>query len=146
MSYMTKAFSLRMDDDTHRALLAQAERAEVSPSKLVNRYVKEGLRMDEHPAIAFISTPQGRRAVLAARPRLQVIDVVGTWKGERQDIGATAKYFGIDDEDVRAVIRYYVAYKDELDDEIRRHLDAQQNYKRLLNQREAQARRRVAGG
>jgi len=135
-----------MDEDTHRALLAHAERADVSPSKLVNRYVKEGLRMDEHPAIAYISTPQGRRAVLAARPRLQVIDIVGTWKGERQDIGATAKYFGISDDDVRAVIQYYVAYKDELDEEIRRHLDAQQNYKRVLQQREAHARRRVANG
>ena len=112
----------------------------------MNRYVKEGLRMDEHPAIAYISTPQGRRAVLAARPRLQVIDIVGTWKGERQDIGATAKYFGISDDDVRAVIQYYVAYKDELDEEIRRHLDAQQNYKRVLQQREAHARRRVANG
>lgn len=146
MSYVTTPFSLRMDDDTHRGLLAHAERADVSPSKLVNRYVKEGLRMDEHPAIAFISTPQGRRAVLAARPRLQVIDVVGTWKSERQDIGATAKYFGVSNEDVRAVIEYYVAYKDELDDEIRRHLDAQQNYKRVLHQREAHARRRVANG
>jgi len=135
-----------MDEDTHRALLAHAERADVSPSKLVNRYVKEGLRMDEHPAIAYISTPQGRRAVLAARPRLQVIDIVGTWKGERQDIGATAKYFGISDDDVRAVIQYYVAHKDELDEEIRRHLDAQQNYKRVLQQPEAHARRRVANG
>ncbi len=144
MSYVTAPFSLRMDEATHRALLAHAERADVSPSKLVNRYVKEGLRMDEHPAIAFISTPQGRRAVLAARPRLQIIDVIGTWKGERQDIGATAKYFGISEEDVRAVVQYYVAYKDELDDEIRRHLDAQQNYKRVLQQRQAQARRRVA--
>ena len=135
-----------MDDDTHRALLAHAERADVSPSKLVNRYVKEGLRMDEHPAIAFISTPHGRRAVLAARPRLQIIDVVGTWKGERQDAAATAKYFGVSEDNVRAVIEYYVAYKDELDDEIRRHLDAQQNYKRVLQQRDKHARRRVANG
>jgi len=64
--------------------------------------------MDEHPEIAFISTPRGRRAVLAVRPRLQVVDIVGTWKGERRDI------------------------KVDLDNEIRRHLDAQQNYKRLL--------------
>ena len=100
--------------------------------------------MDEHPAIAFISTPQGRRAVLAARPRLQIIDIIGTWKGERQDIGATAKYFGIGEEDVQAVVQYYVAYRDELDEEIRRHLDAQQNYKRVLQQRQAHTRRRVA--
>ena len=105
VSYVTTPFSLRMDDDTHRALLAHAERADVSPSKLVNRYVKEGLRMDEYPAIAFISTPHGRRAVLAARPRLQIIDVVGTWKGERQDAAATAKYFGISEDGHRVLRR-----------------------------------------
>jgi len=88
--------------------------------------------MDEHPAIALVSTRQGRRAVLASRPRLQVIDVVGTWKGEGQDVGATARYFGISDDEVRAVVAYYVANKDEMDDEIRRHLDAQQEYKRVL--------------
>ena len=52
----------------------------------------------------------------------------------------------IGDDDVRAVIQYYVAYKDELDEEIRRHVDAQQNYKRVLQQREAHARRRIASG
>ena len=45
--------------------------------------------MDEHPAIAFISTPQGRRVVLGARPRLQIIDVIGTWKGELVTDGLT---------------------------------------------------------
>jgi len=30
------------------------------------------------------------------------------------------------------VVAYYVANKDEMDDEIRRHLDAQQEYKRVL--------------
>ena len=88
--------------------------------------------MDEHPAIALISTPQGRRAVLASRPRLQVIDVVGTWKGERQDVEATARYFDLSEDDVRAVVAYYFANKAEVDNEIGRHLDAQQNYKRGL--------------
>lgn len=143
---MTTPFSLRMDEETHEALLAHAERADVSPSKLVNRYVKEGLRMDEHPAISFVTTPQGRRAVLAARPRLQVIDIIGTWKGERQDVAATARYFEVSEDDVRAVIQYYVAYRDELDEEIRRHLEAQQNFKRVLEHREAQTRRRLAKG
>ena len=100
--------------------------------------------MDEHPAIGFVSTPQGRRAVLATRPGLQVIDIIGTWKGERQNISATAEYFSIAEDDVRAVVRYYAAYKNELDEEIQRHLEAQQNYKRVLAEREERTRRRVA--
>ncbi len=143
---MTTPFSLRMDEEAHDALLRHAEHADVSPSKLVNRYVKEGLRMDVHPAIGFVSTPRGRRAVLATRPRLQVIDILGTWKEERQDVAATARYFDVPEDDVRAVLKYYSAYKDELDDEIRKHLEAQQNFKRVLERRETQTRRRVANG
>jgi hypothetical protein len=133
-----------MDDDTREELVGHAERSDLSPSRLVNRYVKEGLRMDKHPAIAFKTTPQGRRAVLASRPGLQVIDIIGTWRDERQDVGATARYFRISEDDVQAVLRYYAEYKDEIDRDLKAHLDAQENYKRVLEQREARARRRVA--
>ncbi len=141
---MTTPFSLRMDDDTREKLTEQAERSDVSPSKLVNRYVKEGLRMDKHPAIAFKTTSRGRRAVLAIRPGLQVIDIIGTWQAERQNIAATARYFHMNEDDVRAVLQYYADYKDEVDQDLKAHLEAQENYKRVLAQREAHARRRVA--
>lgn len=144
MSYMTTPFSLRMDDDTREELIEHAQRSEVSPSKLVNRYVREGLRMDKHPAIAFKTTPQGKRAVLASRPGLQVIDVIGTWQGERQDVAATARYFHISEEDVRAVLRYYADYKDEIAQDLKAHLEAQENYKRVLAQPKARTRRRIA--
>jgi uncharacterized protein (DUF433 family) len=133
-----------MDDDTREELVDHAERSEVSPSKLVNRYVKEGLRMDKHPVIAFKTTPHGRRAVLASRPGLQVIDIIGTWRGERQDVAATARYLHISEDDVRAVLRYYATYKDEIDQDLKAHLEAQENYKRVLEQREARTRRRAA--
>lgn len=141
---MTTPFSLRMDDETRDELIEQADRAELSPSKLVNRYVKEGLRMDRHPAIAFKTTAQGRRAVLASHPGLQVIDVIGTWQGEGQDLAATARYFNLGEDDVQAVIRYYADYKDEIDRDLRAHLDAQANYRRVLDQRQARSHRRAA--
>ena len=145
MSYVTTPFSLRMEDSTREDLLEQAARSDASPSKLVNRYVKEGLRMDKHPAIAFRTSPQGRRsAVLAARPGLQLIDIIGTWQAERQDLAATAKYFHVGDDEVNAVLRYYADYKDEIDQDLRANRDAQENYKRVLEQRDARTRRRVA--
>lgn len=113
--------------------------------QLVNRYVKEGLRMDEHPAVIFRTTSLGRRAaVLASHPGLQVIDVIGTWQSERQDVAKTARYLHISEENVQAVLRYYAEYKHEVDRDLKEHLDAQQNYKRVLARREAQAGRRVA--
>lgn len=145
LSELTKPFSLRMDDDTHEHLLGRAERTNASASQLVNRYVKEGLRMDAHPGIGFVTARDGERIpVLASRPRLKLIDIIGTWRGERQNVPATARYFDITEEDVQAVLRYYAAYRDELDAAIREHLAAQDNFERVLRQRDAQARRRVA--
>lgn len=144
LSYMTTPFSLRMEEDTHEALRLHAEEADISPSKLVNRYVKEGLRMDTHPAIAFKTTARGRRAVLASHPGLQLIDIVGTWQGEDQDVAATARYFKLGDDEVQAVLRYYAEYRDEIDLDLKAHLQAQANYKRVLTERDARTRRRSA--
>jgi len=144
MTDMTRPFSLRMDDDTHERLLARAKKLELSASQLANRYVREGLRMDEYPEISFVSTPEGRRAVLASRPRIQVIDLVATWQGQRQDIAATARYFEIPESDVRGALRYYAAYTNELDEAIRKHREAQTNFEQVLARRTARARRATA--
>lgn len=147
MSDVSKPFSLRMDDDTHDHLLTRAKRASASASQLVNRYVKEGLRMDQHPGIAFVTAPDGERvAVLGGRPRLKVIDIIATWREERQDASATARYFDLTEDEVHAAVRYYAAYRDELDAAIRAHQTAQANFERVLKQRSARAVRRVAGG
>ncbi|HET9809082.1 MAG TPA: hypothetical protein VFQ66_05250 [Candidatus Limnocylindria bacterium] len=53
--------------------------------------------------------------MLVSRPGLQVIDIIGTWQGEQQDVAATARYFRISEDDVRA--------------------DAQQDHKRALGPR-----------
>jgi len=141
---MTRPFSLRMENDTHERLRARAQKLELSASQLANRYVREGLTMDEFPEISFVSTPEGRRAVLASRPRIQVIDLVATWQGERQDIESTAKYFEVPETDVRGALRYYAAYKNELDEAIRKHREAQANFEQVLARRSARARRATA--
>jgi hypothetical protein len=124
-----------MDDDTHKQLQARADVRDVTASQLANRYIKEGLRMDEHPGITFVSTSHGRRAVLAARPRIQVIDLIATWLGHRQDVPETARYFEVSDDDVKAAVRYYAAFKDELDDAIHQHRQAQANFEQVLARR-----------
>ena len=141
---MTTPFSLRMDEDTREQLLARAEKLDISASQLTNRYVKEGLRMDEHPGITFVSTPLGRRAVLASRPRIQVLDLIGTWQDQRQDVPETARYFNVTEDDVRAAVRYYASFKDELDGAIRQHREAQANFEQVLARRRTRARRATA--
>lgn len=133
-----------MDDGTHENLLARAHRTGASASQLVNRYVKEGLRMDEHPGIGFVTSPDGERVpVLAGRPRLKLVDVIGTWRAEGQDAAAAARYFGIAEDDVQAVLRY-AAYRGELDAAIRAHLAAQDNFERVIRRRNARAGPRAA--
>ena len=101
--------------------------------------------MDEHPGVGFVTAPDGERVpVLAGRPRLKLVDVIGTWRAERQDAAATARYFGVAEDDVQAVLRYYAAYRDELDAAIRAHLAAQDNFERVIRQRNARAARRAA--
>ena len=100
----------RRDDQAH-ALEARDERA----------------MSGEHPAVVVKATLQGRRAILALRPGLQVIDIVSTWRAERQDVAATARYFRISGSDVRAVLRYYADNKEKVDQDFKAHLEAQQN-------------------
>jgi len=56
----------------------------------------------------------------------------------------SARYFRVSEDDVSAVLRYYADYKDEIDRDLKAHLEAQDNYKRVLEQRGARARRPVA--
>ncbi|MBI2017226.1 MAG: hypothetical protein HYS77_17085 [Candidatus Rokubacteria bacterium] len=48
-----------------------------------------------------------------------MIDVIGTWRAERQDVAKTARYLHISEEDVQAVLRYYAEYRDEVDRDLR---------------------------
>jgi hypothetical protein len=133
-----------MDDIIREQLLARAEKLDMTASQLANRYLKEGLRMDEHPGIIFVSTPSGRRAVLASRPRIQVVDLIGTWLDERQDVAETARYFDVSEDDVHAGVRYYASFKDELDGAIRERREAQANFEHVLVRRNKRARRATA--
>ena len=97
--------------------------------------------MEEHPGIIFVGTPAGGRAVLASRPRIQVLDLIVTWQDEGQDVAETARYFDIAEGDVRAALRYYASFKDELDGAIRQHREAQANIGQVLARRNKPAHR-----
>jgi len=81
---------------------------------LVERFLEEGLRMEEHPQIVFRDGALGRRPVLAGT-RLDVWQVIETVKNSGNSIEDAAEYLGISPAKVRACRRYYSAYKDEID-------------------------------
>ncbi len=89
-----------------------------SQTDLAERYLEEGLRLDEHPLIVFRDGAAGRRPGLAGS-RLDVWQTVETVR-QNGSVEETAAYLELPVEKVQAAMRYYVEYTDEVDDWISR--------------------------
>lgn len=122
MAARAKTFSARWDAGVLERLGRRSELAGTNRSRLAERYVDEGTRMDEHPGVLFRGGPVGRRAALAAGP--DIWEVVATLKGGQakgeEAIAATAELLNLSELQVRTAVRYYGAYPEEIDARIRR--------------------------
>lgn len=117
----TRSFSARWRSDVVDRLSRRSAAAGTSKSRLAERYVDEGTRMDEHPGIIFRGGPTGRRAAVAAGPDVwEVIASLKESKARGQGaIVETADYLGLSQTQVRAALSYYGAYPEEIDERIR---------------------------
>lgn len=106
--------SFRFSPETLRRLDARAHEARETRTGLAERYVEEGLRMDEHPGIGFADGPGGRRAVVLGSG-LDVWEIVATVKQSGGLIDAAARYLELPAAAVRAAVRYYAAFPSEID-------------------------------
>ncbi len=86
----------------------------LSQTDLAERYLEEGLRMDEHPLIVFRDGARGRRPGLAGS-RLDVWQVIDTVK-QNGSVEEAAAYLELPPEKVQACVRYYADYQDEIDE------------------------------
>ena len=86
----------------------------LSQTDLAERYLEEGLRMDEHPLIFFRDGASGRRPGLVGS-RLDVWQVIGTVK-QNGSVEEAAAYLELPPEKVQACVRYYADYQDEIDE------------------------------
>ena len=107
--------SLRLADATLDRLAVRAGRAHVPPRTLAQRYVEEGLRMDDHPLIRFAEGPGGRRARLTGTGK-DVWEVVAVVRDNDGDVAEAADYLEIPLGLVQAAVAYYGAYPDEIDE------------------------------
>ena len=75
----------------------------LNKSRLAERYIDEGVRMDDHPGIVFRDGPTGRRAGLACGP--DVWEVIGALRSSELEgdeaIRATAEWSGLSVRQVR---------------------------------------------
>lgn len=113
----TQTFSARWGAEVLDRLKRRSELAGTNKSRLAERYVDEGTRMDEHPGIVFRGGPTGRRPALAGGP--DVWEVMAALKGGKargeEAILATAELLNLADSQLRTAVRYYSAFTDEID-------------------------------
>jgi uncharacterized protein (DUF433 family) len=114
MDYMSSPLSVRLNDATIARLGRHAQRVHLAPRTLAQRYVEEGLRMDEHPLIRFAEGPAGRRARLIGTGK-DVWEVIATVRDNGGDIAEAARYLELPLGIVQAAVTYYGAYTDEID-------------------------------
>jgi hypothetical protein len=116
-----RQFSARLDADVADRLERRGARSGLNKSRLAERYIDEGMRMEDHPGIVFRDGPTGRRAGLAAGPDVwEVISALRltALEGEAA-IQATAEWAGLTVRQVRDAVGYYSAYPAEIDERIR---------------------------
>jgi hypothetical protein len=117
LRYVSHPLSLRLADATVEHLTARARRARMPPRTLAQRYVEEGLRMDEHPLVRFAEGPAGRRARLVGSG-LDVWEAIATVRDNDGDVTSAARYLEIPLGLLQASIAYYGAYAAEIDEMI----------------------------
>ncbi len=111
---MSQPLSVRLNEATIARLGKHAQRVHLAPRTLAQRYVEEGLRMDEHPLVRFADGPAGRRARVVGTGK-DVWEVIAAVRDNAGDAAGTARYLEIPLGLVQAAITYYGAYRDEID-------------------------------
>jgi uncharacterized protein (DUF433 family) len=86
-----------------------------SRNALAERYIAEGVKMDDHPDIYFRDGAMGRRAAVVGT-RLDVWQVMDTVRNSHNSPEDAAEYLGLPISKVRGAVRYYAANRDEVDD------------------------------
>jgi predicted transcriptional regulator len=126
----SKLFSVRLSEQTSERLAERARSTGETKSALVQRYIEEGMRMDDHPGIFFQNGQTGRRAKLMGGP--DVWEVINVWRDmegdQEQRIKETAEGMGLHRDFVREALDYYVDFQEEIDERIRRNDEAGERF------------------
>jgi uncharacterized protein (DUF433 family) len=96
-------------------LRRRAREAGQPQTALAERYIEEGLRMDEHPLIYFRDGASGRRPALLGT-RLDVADVIDTLCQSHNSVEGAAAYLELPVDRVDACLRYYADYSSDIDE------------------------------
>lgn len=118
---VTRPMSIRVAPDLLARLDRTSREEGMTRSELAKTLMEEGLRMAEHPGIVFRPGPAGRRPALAGGPDVWEVIRLFLQLDETAEatITRTAELASLAPDQVRVALRYYAAYRDEIDEWIR---------------------------
>jgi hypothetical protein len=121
----SRQFSARLDPSVVDRLDRRGARSGLNRSRLAERYLDEGMRMEDHPGIVFRDGPVGRRASLARGP--DVWEVIAAIRGSGLEgeaaLASIAQWTSLSLAEVRTATRYYAEFPDDIDPWVRRNLE-----------------------
>jgi uncharacterized protein (DUF433 family) len=113
--------SLRIPQRTVKEIEQLARESERNFSSIANALLAEAIKMRHCPGIIFAEGVTGRRARVAGTG-LEVWEVISTFKGVNRDFKRLKKaYHWLTEQQLKAAIGYYEAYRDEIDLQIKRN-------------------------
>ena len=124
----SRRISIGLDGDSLEWLDEHSRETGESRSAAAERLIEEGLRMARHPGIVFRDGATGRRPALADGPQVWALARIFRERPLDSDdaieraAADTAERMELRPHAVLAAIRYYLEYRDEIDDWMR-HLD-----------------------
>jgi hypothetical protein len=118
----TRHLLLRIEAKTLARLEAQSQKTGRTRSHVAKTLLEEGLRIEAHPGIVFRTGPAGRRPGLAGGPNVWEVARHFQQAGSTNDeaIQRIADVADLSLEQVQTVLRYYVDFREEIDNWIRR--------------------------
>jgi uncharacterized protein (DUF433 family) len=111
--------SIRPWESTLERLRIRARLAGEQRTTLAERYLREGLLMDEFPGIHFVDGAMGRRPAIAGTG-LDVWEIVKVIRDNDDSAEEAAAYLEIEPRLVEIAVRYYGSNREEIDDWIAR--------------------------
>ena len=113
-----------------------AKRRGQPPTALARAYLDEGVRMDRYPGIVFRDRAGGRRAGLAGR-RLDVWQVIETWRAANGNVAETADYLQLRPDQVEAAVAYAADFREEIETLIRTNREEAEQAQAAVARRQA---------
>jgi uncharacterized protein (DUF433 family) len=112
-------FSMRPKESTLERLSVRARLAGQQRTALAERYLREGLLMDEFPGVHFVDGALGRRPALVGTG-LDVWEIVKVLRDNDGSTEEVAAYLEIESRLVQIAAGYYGSNREEIDDWIAR--------------------------